>query len=578
MWCDQRKRRRLVAAFAGLTCAIAPFVVSIGSAAAVESTSPSLKVSGKAGFRVESRVLGDGFEINAVLSDEIGRPLPQAEIRVRTLSEGSAAVLRRCGAPRGERDGELLLSTDNAGRVCLAITGTPSERVELAFQDVRGYFDRVSHVVELPASVASSYQIGFDPPLTSLSLDQPIQELSLVARASSGREPPEAAELVLSIAEGGGAERELGRTPLDGLGEAHRLTVVSSSFGRPGPARLIARLVGRQGNEFAIATSAVTRTITVNLKLANGGDAGVEPGAVLQVQATTALGPAPSGIVEARSRGLSIAAAPIRNGAATLPLPAAPSSLLGSAIQLEYVGAGAGWIPGPALDVRVRPAGPAYGRYALWIVAAAIATLAVVLSWRRPARPRPAPASAPPRPRASVEVIEAFAAGTGYRGIVRDAHEGFGISPAVISFIGPGPNRPVLLQVRTNSQGGFQAEDATLPAETRVEVTAPFHATLTAPLPVPGVIGLSLVSRRRALVERLVRWAERRGRPWTQPVGEPTPHHVANVAAAESEPQVERWARRVEHLAFGPTPPDAASEQAAGVIEDPTVRQDSGID
>jgi len=99
-----------------------------------------------------------------------------------------------------------------------------------------------------------------------------------------------------------------------------------------------------------------------------------------------------------------------------------------------------------------------------------------------------------------------------------------------------------------------------------------------APLPVPGVIELSLISRRRALLARLVRWAERRGRPWTQPVGEPTPDHIATVAANEAEPRVERWARGLEYLAFGPTPPDAASEQAAGVIEDPTVRQDSGID
>jgi hypothetical protein len=337
-------------------------------------------------------------------------------------------------------------------------------------------------------------------------------------------------------------------------------------------------LVSRQGTELARATSAVTRTVTVSLRLAGDVESGIEPGGVLRVNATTALGPAPSGIVEAQSRGLSIAAAPVRSGTAALTLPSTPSALLGGALQLEYVGAGAGWIPGPALEVRVRPAGPAYGRYALWIVAAVLATLAVVLSWRRPSRARPAPASAPPRPRASVEVIEAFPAGGGYRGVVRDAHEGFGISPAVINFIGPGPNRPVLLQVRTNSQGGFQVESATLPPGTRVEVTAPYHATLIAPLPVPGVIELSLISRRRALIERLVRWAERRGRPWTEPVGEPTPHHIASIASSEAEPQVERWARGVEQLAFGPTPPDAASEQAAGVIEDPTVRQDSGID
>jgi hypothetical protein len=79
-------------------------------------------------------------------------------------------------------------------------------------------------------------------------------------------------------------------------------------------------------------------------------------------------------------------------------------------------------------------------------------------------------------------------------------------------------------------------------------------------------------------MERLVRWAERRGKPWTRVLGEPTPADVANVASAEAEPDVERWARGLEQLAFGPTPPDAASEQASGVADDPKTTRERGID
>jgi len=576
MWCHERKRRR-AARLKGSSCVFIVLTSFVGSAAALESPPPTLKVSGKAAFRVEARLSGESFEVSAVLADEVGRPLPQAEVRLRALTEGSAATLRRCGAPRVDRGGELLLSTDNSGRVCVIVSGAPTESVELSYQDPRGYFERTTRIVPLPASIAASFEVGFDPLVTSLSLDQPTQELGLLARATSGRDAPEAAELALAL-DADGKEHELGRVPLDGLGEVHRLTLMSSSLGTPGPARLIVRLLDGRGRELARATNAVMRTATVTLRLADDASAGFEPGAAIQVRAASALGPTPAGIVEAQSRGLSVAAAPVRNGTATVTLPAAPTPLLGTGLELEYVGAGAGWLSGPKLEVRLRPAGPSYARYAFWIAAAAMAALAVVLSWRRPTRPRPAPAAPPPRARASVEVLEAFSGGSGYRGVVRDAHEGFGISPAVISFIGPGANRPVLLQLRTNSQGAFQVDSAQLPKDSHVEVTAPFHATLIAPLPVPGVIELSLVSRRRALVERLVRWAERRGRPWTEPVGEPTPHHIASVAAAEAEPKVERWARHVEHLAFGPTPPDAASEQAAGVVEDPTVRRDSGID
>jgi hypothetical protein len=161
---------------------------------------------------------------------------------------------------------------------------------------------------------------------------------------------------------------------------------------------------------------------------------------------------------------------------------------------------------------------------------------------------------------------------------VRDAHDGVAISPAVVSFVGPGSNGPVLLQLRTSVEGAFHVESSGFPHGTLLEVTAPFHATLSAPLPVPGVLELSLVSRRRALLERLVRWAERRGKPWTRASGEATPAHVAGVASSEAEPQVEHWARGLEHLAFGPNPPDAASEQAAGVVADPKTTRERGID
>jgi hypothetical protein len=184
----------------------------------------------------------------------------------------------------------------------------------------------------------------------------------------------------------------------------------------------------------------------------------------------------------------------------------------------------------------------------------------------------------PARVRASVEVLETFAAGGGYEGYVRDAHEGTGISPAVVSFIGPGLNRPVLLQVRTATDGAFRVQTATFGEGTLVEVTSPFHATLTAPLPPPGVLELSLISRRRALMERLVRWAERHGKPWIRASAEPTPAEVAAVASNEAEPEVERWARGLERLAFGPSPPDAASEQASGVADDPKTTRERGID
>ncbi len=544
-----------------------------GSAAAVESAPPTLKVSGKASFTWEARSVGDTFEVRATLSDEVGRPLPNAEVRLRASAPAGSPMLRRCGDPRAGSGAEILVTTDNLGRVCSSVSGMAAGALELGYRDARGYLERTSATVELPNGVKTAFEVGFDPPLTTLSLDQPAQELGLVARALDRGTAPTGAELVLSLSADGN-ERELGRAPLDGLGEIHRLTFVSGSFERPGPARLLARLASRSGEELARATLPVLRSATVQLNLPPELQRGVEPGATLQVRAASVLGPAPSGVVEARSLGRSVAAARVSQGVASLTLPSAGVAQLGGSLTLEYVGAGPGWLSGPPVELRVLPIGPSYARYALWILAAALAALAVVLGWRRPPRPRPVAEPEAPRARASIELIESFGSDGGYQGLVCDAHEGFGISPAVVSFIGAAANRPVLLQVRTNTEGAFKVESTSFPPGTLLEVTAPFHATLVAALPGPGILQLSLVSRRRALLERLVRWAERRGKPWTRAMGEPTPAHIAEVAAQEAEPNVERWARGMEHLAFGPVAPDAASEQAAGVSEDPKVRLD----
>lgn len=582
MWCNERSKLLplvgLLAAARGLlvVASVSLSLFAAGSAAA-DSAAPTLKVSGKAAFVTEARATGDSFEVRGTLGDEVGRPLPDSEVRIRTVSQSGAPTLHRCGDPRGEAGAELLLTTDKSGRVCINVTGMASGSVELSFQDARGYLERASRVVRLPESVTTFFEVGFDPPMTTLALDQPVQELGLVARARGGAAAPAAAELVISMV-ADGAEQELGRAALDGLGEVHRLSLVSSSFGRPGPARLVGRLRTHEGEELAQANTAVMRSATVALSLESGHGPSVEPGATLQIHAASVLGPAASGVVEARSRGLSVAAARIKNGVATLSLPGAPAALLGSTLTLEFIGEGAGWLSGPPLELRVLPATPGYARYAFWIAAAALAALAVVLSWRRPARPRALAASAPPRVRASVEVLEKFGADGGYQGYVRDAHEGTGISPAVVSFIGPGQNRPVLLQVRTAADGAFRVQSASFPSGAQVEVTAPFHATLTAPLPVPGVLELSLISRRRALMDRLVRWAERQGKPWIRPNTEPTPAQIAAVASIEAEPGVERWARGLEQLAFGASPPDAASEQASGVVDDPKTTRERGID
>lgn len=545
----------------------ATYTVASGWAAAVETSVPSLKISGTAALSTETRAVAGGWEVRIGLTDEVGRPLPNARVHAHSSSTDAAGTLTPCSDQDADGASRLTLASDASGRACVRVMGTAAATLELAFTDPGGYFARAERVVRLPESAAEGFEIAFDPPLGTLSLDQPLQHVGLLARGRPDAVTPDAAELVLSLL-ADGRERELTRVALDGLGEVHRLSLVSVSFVSPGPARLIARLRDRSGEERAQASVAILRTLSVKLELANGSDAQVAPGGTLELRASSALGPVPSGVIDARSRGFSVAAARVENGHATLTLPSAILQPLGQTMTVEYVGDGPGWLSGATLELPIRPAGRSYGRYALWFAAAGFAALAVVLGWRRPPRPTPAPPSAAARARASVEVLESFGLGGGYRGHVCDAHEGTPISPAVLRFIGPEPGAPVLLEVKTAVDGSFSAEGAVFPPGTRLEVTSAFHATLIAVLPGPGILQLSLLSRRRALLDRLVHWAERRGKPWWG-TGDPTPGHVIGIADRESERRVGQWARAVEHLAYGPNPPDAASEQAAGVVDDP---------
>jgi hypothetical protein len=356
-----------------------------GWAAAVEPSTPSLKVSGAAVLTTETQIAGEGYEVRAGLADEVGRPIPGAELRAKLTTTGGTGALFRCGDSRTEGGDELVVSSDATGRACIALKGVTSGSLELVFQDPRGYFERTSRSVRVPESATEAFEVGFDPPLGTLSLDQPLQQIGVVARARPGVPAPEASELVLSLL-ADGAERELSRVALDSLGEVHRLSLVSATFGAPGPARIIARLRGRSGEERAIASATVLRTATVGLELSSPQDGTIDPGGTLQLAAVSALGPVPGGVIEARARDRSVAAARVEKGHATLLLPVIAPKLLGKSLTLEYIGDGPGWLAGPPLEIAVRPPGRSYARYALWFVAAAFAALAVVLGWRRPPR------------------------------------------------------------------------------------------------------------------------------------------------------------------------------------------------
>ena len=89
----------------------------------------------------------------------------------------------------------------------------------------------------------------------------------------------------------------------------------------------------------------------------------------------------------------------------------------------------------------------------------------------------------------------------------------------------------------------------------RLEIKASGFARLGLTLPSPGRIKVHLVSVRRAVLDRLVAWAKRRGQPFDSKA-EPTPDWVAEVARSKGHPAIEAWAKSVSVAAFGMDGPD----------------------
>jgi hypothetical protein len=225
---------------------------------------------------------------------------------------------------------------------------------------------------------------------------------------------------------------------------------------------------------------------------------------------------------------------------------------------LRYVADSPWWLPAEPLNVEIPILPPSPWRRIAWISAAIALSIWLFANWQRPRRvERAAAVTARPALRAAVDVLEVGDAANGWRGRVVDAHDGSPISNAVIlvrlpAFDGQG----VLRTAHSAEDGAFVLEGQAGPGAA-LEVRAPWHSALAAPMPPPGQLVLSLVSRRRALLGRFAAWT-RGDAEWGQH-HEPTPGQVARTAV---RPDVAHWAGAVDEAAFGPDPLSEAKEQA----------------
>jgi hypothetical protein len=528
----------------------------------VSSAAPQVLVTVQAQPRFEavaSQTAADGSsELRAQLVDDTGAPLPGKNVNARPSPSSGDVQLEPCGAdPLGRRAGQRMeLETDAAGGVCLRVTGAAQlAGIELAFG---GDGLHLPASVRAPlASAASPSRLAFDAPSLELDLDQSTQRLRLIVSGlpEQGPEP----RITLSLHEGE-RERRIEPESWTRQEDGFAISVRSEQLGAPGPARLVAILTPGAGRTVLRAESVALKVTAVQLQAEVAALEGER--ARLLIESTGAGGPPTSGWVEAWLEGQSVASTPLIGGHASLELSAMPPGA--THLSLRYKPEEPWWLPGKPFELTLERAMPrAPGRWP-WLVL--IAPIAWVCS-RALQRPAPRDIANRPRRRPPVRAevsTGAAASHSGWTGRVIDAHDGAPIPEAIVQI-----SLPSLLatgagtSTRSDERGVFAlpALSRPLPEGARLRVSARLHTEVERALPPEGRVDIAMISRRRLLLRRLVRWARAMGAPWHRNT-EPTPREIMIVALRRGEPQTARWAEDVETAAFGSSDVDVRLEAA----------------
>ncbi len=525
--------------------------------------------------------------LSGIVSDDVGRPVAGARVALvvsAARGAGSRGALPRANAapaacsdgappPTAERPDTLVLPGDEAGRFCVRLS-LPTDRY-IAHLEARpqGLVDGAKLDMPVDLSLAP-LTLRFDTEPTLLSLDDEAASFEVVASTEDDGVTVAAAGLPLTLSREGGTL--LGTSTTNASGRA-RFGVEAGKLGPPGRGELRVSFAGNADAGAATRGVTVERDTWVELSAPDASEGRMpagspEDGIALRVVATArcarlGCGGAPSGAIEARLGSAIVGVASLQRGAtqsdarvvATFSMPASELETL----QLRYV-PDAPWFQARGDLTLAQPLrAPSPWRKAPLLLAG-LAVLAWLVIARIPPRSsRAAKATSraprPARPEAGVALVSPGRSGEGWRGKLRDAHDGGPVAGARVAIERRGFERvEIVKQTWSDADGAFELPPppAEVPGD-EIVTEGPLHAPLRRPLPAPGVLDIALVLRKRALLERLVGWARRRGAPFdARP--EATPGHVRR--AAGSEFAVARWADAVERAAYGGQSVDAAAQ------------------
>jgi hypothetical protein len=540
------------------------------AAAGAPGATPVVRVRGAARVNATASALEGGVVVTGSVVDDTGRPVGGATLELRAFAaDGSAVSLPPLGAcanrPATTPGGQLLgprasqaLGSDSAGRFCATLVAERAANLVLAFEDPRGLFDASEARVAIDRA-RRGVELRLAPATATFELERETQRVQVtthVVAAAPGIEPPLPLAVYLARPDGETLVAQ-GACPIDGATE---LDVASSKLSTPGPLELVLRFAGTPSLQPAEARRRVLATARVRLELSRK-PAAADPtdGIPLDVALGSAAGAVTGGSVEARLHGGTVGIGRVERGAARL-VAQFPRRGDTAELELRYLPLEPWWRAGEPLTVKVDLLSRARWVSLSWLSALAAITAWLLWGWRRPERqPETRPAAEPRAPVAGVHLLKREDDRTGWRGVVRDAHDGEPVPGAVVALYGPSPERRLLGRVTADERGRFALEGAAAP-ELELAVTAVFHSDFSCRAPAHGELRVDLVSRRRFLVGRLVRWAERRG-AFGKGRAEPTPGDVKRYGHKSHRDEVASWASAVEAAAFGPDAVDEASER-----------------
>lgn len=553
-----------------LSCALVVVVAAVALWPRAATAVP-IRVRGAAVLRGHMRFDPDGWlELHGHLGDETRMPIDQGRVVIDgrgKLIAGEAAACPDLRVPLSRAGGadQIAVRTSALGEFCVRWRRAPDRgRIRLHFSG-----DAYHGSAELEVAYDRGAQqklmttLRFDPRPQVIDLDRDKAVLSATLTVTPTTAHAQRRGLAIDWLRGDG--KVLGKARTSGDGRIH-FEAATEAFGLPGHDELVVRFEGTQKLAASSDSQPVTLRASVPLRLAapvRAAPVGEPARAVVVLEPR--LGQVEDGVLEALHRGRSVGSAPVRDGRATLEIRLDVAELQGvdhAAVTLRYLPASPWWTAGPPLSVVVPIRAPALWGRVVWSILLAAVALWTLHSWRR--RRHRAPARrGPSELRPGVHVVQTLDVEAQWRGTVRDAHEGCRLAGALIEVRVPSlstaEDAGVLARCRSDRRGQFAFELDERPTAADLHASLPSHSSERRPLPAPGVLQINLLTRRRSVLRRFVRWARLRGAPY-HATPDPTPGQVRGVADADEAPEVARWAGDVEAAAFGPDEVDESAE------------------